>query len=299
MPLYLRKIFSSKKVLFLGCGLEKDRTLEILEICINENRSISHFAIVPFFLDKNKQLFFAKKLNTLGIEPIYYPEKDYKCVQQLINFISNDNIYLHAMRNYFVNNYKNCDELEQNIDVLLIILKECFYETANIHSQILDIAIFEKDFSQNIIESEKQSATIYDFCINTFCIYVELGLTINKKVIVDCFKHYFSASLSKENLTEFATKKGLVRKWNAPPKPLIFKTNLQKYELSTNINKVINELAYKSGMDFAAVQSTYNYSKSLIENYSEVIEHNDLIRILFAVGSISYQYKDSLTGTNI
>lgn len=47
IPKYLLKIFSSKKVLFLGCSLEKDYTLDILEECIENNKSISHYAIVP------------------------------------------------------------------------------------------------------------------------------------------------------------------------------------------------------------------------------------------------------------
>ena len=56
LPAYLSRIFEDKKVLFVGCSLDEDYTLEILKECMEKNHYISHYAIVPYLKDEKQQI---------------------------------------------------------------------------------------------------------------------------------------------------------------------------------------------------------------------------------------------------
>lgn len=88
LPIYLKKIFEGKKVLFVGCSLDKDYTLDILRECVKHNHSISHFAIVPYYSNPKQQVMRQRKLTKLGIEAIYYPEGNFEAVGQLIHYLA-------------------------------------------------------------------------------------------------------------------------------------------------------------------------------------------------------------------
>ncbi len=88
LPVYLKKIFEGKKVLFVGCSLDKDYTLDILRDCVKRNQNISHFAILPCFANQYRQIERQKMLSKLGIEPIYYPEGDFEAVGQLLRYVA-------------------------------------------------------------------------------------------------------------------------------------------------------------------------------------------------------------------
>ena len=88
LPIYLKKIFEGKKVLFVGCSLNKDFTLDILRECVKSNHNISHFAILPYISDVERQVMRQRKLTKLGIEAIYYPEGDFEAVGQLIHYLA-------------------------------------------------------------------------------------------------------------------------------------------------------------------------------------------------------------------
>lgn len=87
LPIYLKKIFEGKKVLFVGCSLEKDYTLDILRECVKCNHNISHFAILPYLSNLEQQVKRQRKLTKFGIEAIYYPEGDFEAVGQLIHYL--------------------------------------------------------------------------------------------------------------------------------------------------------------------------------------------------------------------
>ncbi len=91
LPIYLKKIFEGKKVLFVGCSLDKDYTLDILEECVEHDHSISHYAILPYFSNPEQQVKRQRKLTRLGIEAIYYPEGDFEAVGRLIHYLAGEN----------------------------------------------------------------------------------------------------------------------------------------------------------------------------------------------------------------
>ena len=90
LPVYLKKIFEGKKILFVGCSLDKDYTLDILRECVKNNHSISHFAIIPYYSNLEHQVKRQRKLTKLGIEAIYYPEGDFDAVGQLIHYLTDE-----------------------------------------------------------------------------------------------------------------------------------------------------------------------------------------------------------------
>lgn len=91
LPIYLKKIFEGKKLLFAGCSLDKDYTLDILKECVKQNPNISHFAIVPYLSNPKQQIKWQRKLTKLGIEAIYYPEGDFRAVGKLIHYLADEN----------------------------------------------------------------------------------------------------------------------------------------------------------------------------------------------------------------
>ena len=88
LPIYLKKIFEGKKLLFVGCSLDKDYTLDILKECVKQNPNISHFAIVQYLSNQKQQIKWQRKLTKLGIEAIYYPEGDFEAVGKLIHYLA-------------------------------------------------------------------------------------------------------------------------------------------------------------------------------------------------------------------
>lgn len=92
LPIYLKNIFEGKKVLFVGCSLDKDYTLDILQECVKRNHTISHFAIVPYLSNPEQRVKRQRKLTKLGIEAIYYPEGNFEAVGQLIQYLANDTV---------------------------------------------------------------------------------------------------------------------------------------------------------------------------------------------------------------
>lgn len=76
----LEAVFSKKSVLFLGCSLEKDRTMEVLGkmLC----RGITHYAILGSAKeDIEKKREVIKKKN---IQAVIYPEKEYSAVKTVL-----------------------------------------------------------------------------------------------------------------------------------------------------------------------------------------------------------------------
>ncbi|WP_283624695.1 SIR2 family protein [Clostridium butyricum] len=87
LPKLLLSIFKSRAMLFLGCSLEEDRTMKVLDSLTNEVTGLMHFA----FMQKSSDLDEYRKLNSIldkhNIYPIWYPEGKYECIGVLLDEI--------------------------------------------------------------------------------------------------------------------------------------------------------------------------------------------------------------------
>jgi hypothetical protein len=88
LPRALRQIFISNSLLFLGCGLEQDKTLELFKSVVDEAafEIPDHFALLsePASADQKKQK--EARLLKLKIRPLWYPAPgaDHSLLEQIL-----------------------------------------------------------------------------------------------------------------------------------------------------------------------------------------------------------------------
>jgi hypothetical protein len=89
LPKALRQIFVSQSLLFLGCSLEQDWTLELFEQAkqVDEYALPNHYAILPAPADVQAKQAKATRLLTLNIQPLWYPVDRHDFVDKYIQLI--------------------------------------------------------------------------------------------------------------------------------------------------------------------------------------------------------------------
>ncbi|HUV82057.1 MAG TPA: tetratricopeptide repeat protein [archaeon] len=83
----LNLMLTSRPLLFLGCSLNKDRTLETLKKVVQDNPGIAHYAIVEM---PNSEALFHEKVSYLsehGIRPIWYPTGQHDLIKSLLEYL--------------------------------------------------------------------------------------------------------------------------------------------------------------------------------------------------------------------
>lgn len=87
LPKALRQIFVSHSLIFLGCSLEQDKTLELFtEICRDSQFEIpDHFAILPEPDGAETKNEKENRLINLKIRPLWYPKGEHDFVEQYLN----------------------------------------------------------------------------------------------------------------------------------------------------------------------------------------------------------------------
>lgn len=300
IPAYLMKIFSGKKVLFVGCSLDKDYTLEILEECIQQNSSISHFAIVPYPCDSNKQIKRKRELTRLGIEPIYYPEGDFQAVNKLINYLAEENHFISSIRQILIDNVGMNEKNKYEFEILLSLLKQSFYKTTLKFPQLLDIDNMKEDFTRDILEvigsSRRQTDTILGICKEVFSAYVKVGYLRCEREAVT----YFSTQLKNMVLMESEIESLLEKKWSIERNLLNIKENdltwiikLSDEEINDYAEALLQKLQYKNGMNFADIVPAYEIAKQLIEFVADKIDFDIKIRLMNSIGAFGHYFSDS------
>lgn len=299
LPEYLMRIFSGKKVLFVGCSLKRDYTLEILEECIKQNRAISHFAIVPYPSESDKQIKNRRDLTRLGIEPIYYPEGDFQAVNQLIGYLAEENHFISSVKQILIENL-GCDEAyNKQLQILVSLLKESFYNTALKFPQLLDVDNMKDDFTKDILEvigaSRKQSDTILGICEDSFRAYARAGYVRCETEMIEYFVNQFEDKALKEIEVESILKK----KWSidrnlssGAKKDISWITRLSDREINDYASDLIAKLYYRNGMNFAEVAPAYEMAKQFIELVAERIDYDIRIRLLNCLGAFGHYFSD-------
>ena len=90
----LQRWFLGKMLLFLGCSLNIDRTMELLQRIIKLNSGVTHYAIIEY--DGKKDI--AKRVKELreqmGIRVIVYPKGKYEAVRIILEKLLEETILL-------------------------------------------------------------------------------------------------------------------------------------------------------------------------------------------------------------
>ena len=82
------RVFQGRTVLFVGCSLDKDRTMDALFDILQQVAGHEHYAILAKPADEAR--FFAKQqyLGEHGILPIWYPDGRHELVEPLLRWIA-------------------------------------------------------------------------------------------------------------------------------------------------------------------------------------------------------------------
>lgn len=89
LPKALRQVFVSQSLLFLGCSLEQDWTLELLDLArqADEYAIPNHYAILPAPEKPQARQQKATRLLTLNIQPLWYPGGEHEYVERYLQLI--------------------------------------------------------------------------------------------------------------------------------------------------------------------------------------------------------------------
>ncbi|MCI8650729.1 MAG: hypothetical protein HFG20_11510 [Anaerotruncus sp.] len=298
---YLMNIFSGKKVLFIGCSLEKDYTLEILEECVQQNHNITHYGILPCPADPLIRIQRNSVLAKLGIEPIYYPEGDYQAINKLLHFIAEENHFIHLIKEILIKNLGDDKENALQIQVLLSVLRESYYKTAILFPELLDIDNANIDYaeiiSSNLDRYRQQTDTIMSLCKNIFGVYIKYGCLRYEKETIDYFSEQFGRISIKESIIEHL----LQQKWSMKryfsqtlPDSLLWLENLSNGEVNHFASDILKKLQYANGMSYD-LHNAYYTAKKLIELAEERIIFDIRVRLLNSIGAFGYSFQDSQT----
>lgn len=80
--------FQSKKLLFLGCSLAKDKTMEVLQQVMSVNPGLDHYAIVECKSEDIAQR--CVEMGDFGISAIYYPDGEHEAVRVILERLLED-----------------------------------------------------------------------------------------------------------------------------------------------------------------------------------------------------------------
>ncbi len=87
LPKTLRQIYISHSLLFLGCSLEQDRTLELFQTIKNEGHFEipQHFAILSQPSDPTRKREKENYLREINIKTLWYPTDEHENVGKILN----------------------------------------------------------------------------------------------------------------------------------------------------------------------------------------------------------------------
>jgi hypothetical protein len=89
LPKALRQVFVSQSLLFLGCSLEQDWTLELLDLArqADEYAIPNHYAILPDPVDAQTKQQRESRLLNLNVQPLWYPAGRHEFVELYLQLI--------------------------------------------------------------------------------------------------------------------------------------------------------------------------------------------------------------------
>ena len=85
----LNQWYENQKLLFLGCSLAMDKTMEVLKAAVDRNPGITHYAIVGC---KKEQIDTQReRLGELGIDAIFYDDSNHNAVRVVLERLLEEN----------------------------------------------------------------------------------------------------------------------------------------------------------------------------------------------------------------
>ena len=294
LPMFLEMIFSGKSVLFVGCSLEKDRTIDILAHCLKRNRAIKHYAIVELPKDEEEEIRQRNHLTSLGIEPIYFPQGDYDSVELLLEYLAEDNSFIQEakelLNKYFIEN--NMDLNSDIYNLLVSILNESFYNTAKEFPELFELTrerlnIVEA-YKSMIDSSENVSKSLYDICLHMFESLARSGIKSAQDIRINLTNYFTDAALRETDITRILQKHHKI--YEPASLKMEGKTNIELTRLADELNRKIqfeNEMGFRHFMDY------YNQAIELLDYAYERIALHQRVLLCNTIGAWGIYVRDS------
>ena len=84
----LGRLFQGRTLLFVGCNLGKDRTMEVLLDVLMRSSGVEHFAILDRPVSDDELFEKQRRLGERGILPIWYPHGRHDLIEPLLRWIA-------------------------------------------------------------------------------------------------------------------------------------------------------------------------------------------------------------------
>ena len=85
----LNQWYENQKLLFLGCSLAMDKTMEVLKAAVEKKPGITHYAIVGCKKEQIDELLI--RFGVLGIDAIFYDDSDHNAVRVILERLLEEN----------------------------------------------------------------------------------------------------------------------------------------------------------------------------------------------------------------
>lgn len=279
IPWFLSCIFNGKSVLFIGCSLSQDRTMEVLSACLDKNEYIKNYAIVGQPIDENKKVEQNRQLSALGIVPIYYPEGDYECVELLINYLAGENPFIQIVKEELS---KYVDKLDIQYDLMCSIMNETYYKTAAEYPEILNYDVGKDTFIRNLeIQLKKlhPDQSIYEICLHILDMFADTCVIMSDSIRENLRINFINAVLRETDIEEYMRKTHSV--YSIPP--IHIETSSQ--EITRQADFLNRKIQYENDRDYSDYYIYYNQSVELLDSVYENIEIRQRILLCNSVGA--------------
>lgn len=287
LSIFLEIFFSGRSLLFVGCSLTKDRTMDILAKCIKRNPRIRHYAIVELPQDPDEEVEQRNYLTSMGIDPIYYPKGDYKSVDLLLEYLAEDNSFVKEAKkilNPFFDIAEDSNTYNDTYEILISIINESFYNTAKEYPELLELSReyldIVGDYKASIKSSDKVNDSLYNICIGIFDVLSRTGIKSARDIHETLINNFAEAVLRETDLKKILKKQHMLY----VPEPLDIegKSDNELTELADKLNRKIqfeNEMGFRHFMDY------YNQAIELLDNAYERIEMHQRVILCNTIGA--------------
>ena len=293
---YLSAIYKGKRVLFVGCSLTEDLTVDLLRKCRKDNEQITHYAFVQ--RETNKEEYYKRntQLASLGIIPIYYPEGDYEAIEKMMNYIAAGEVFSDLVRSLLNKVTLDTIVTQEKMDVLLSIVSKCFCNTADKYIDLYDIQIQKTDsselFQPIITKMICNRLSMSELVVDAFEVFLKYGC-IDDEEIMEYFKEVlFSSMLEESDITSYLERFVMDQDFPKSLKDVIPKSYMTDSEVNRIAIQLTDRIKYVSGMTFDSNIAYYlEVSKSLYDIAGSRINIDNRIPLLRNMGVMCLYYK--------
>lgn len=287
VPTFLETLFLGRSLLFVGCSLTIDRTMDVLAKCISRNPNIRHYAIVELPQDPDEEVKQRVYLSSFGIDPIYYPKGDHGSVELLLEYLAEDNSFIKEARQIlskYLNVNANGGLPDDTYKVLISILNESYYSTAKKYPELLEISRehldIVRDYEAAVEVSEKVNESLYDICISIFDILSRTGIKSAHDIRECLINNFADAALRETDIRAVLQRRYVL--YTSKSLDIEGKSDDELTNLADKLNRKIQ---FENEMSFRHFIDCFNQAVELLDKAYDRIEMHQRVLLCNTIGA--------------